>query len=71
LNSNVQTEDFAMPMSVGEAWESMTAPGGEARRFNKEFYSDQLENADCPIPARRPGKCIAIAFRKRDSAIAF
>ena len=65
LNLDVEVEDFSVPMSVGMAWELMRSRQGKARGFNMEFYSDKLRLPDCPIPASRPGKYYAIAYRKR------
>jgi hypothetical protein len=55
LRSNAETDDFSMPMCVAEVWDTLTRPGSETRRFNMEFYSEQLDKPDCPIPARRAG----------------
>jgi hypothetical protein len=56
LRSDAETEDFSIPMCVPEVWDALTRPGNAVRGFNMEFYSDQLDNPDCPIPARRAGK---------------
>jgi hypothetical protein len=71
LRSTEVCDDFPAPLTVGEVWETISAPGGPSRNFVMEFYSDQLDNPDCPIPARRFGKYFAFAFRKRDSANAY
>jgi hypothetical protein len=66
LRSDAETEDFSIPMCVPEVWDALTRPGNAVRGFNMEFYSDQLDEPDCPIPARRSGKSIANAIRNCD-----
>jgi hypothetical protein len=66
LCSNAETEDFSIPMCVPEVWDAMIRPANAITGFIMEFYSDQLDEPSCPIPARRSGKSIASAIRKCD-----